>query len=48
MVSVTKEENKAHERAALSFLMKKAAKPVSKGTNMSKTGIIALIPKGGF
>jgi hypothetical protein len=43
------EANKAHERAALSFLKKKVANPVNKGINISKTAtIIPLSPKGEF
>ena len=46
--SVTTEENKAHDRTDFSFLIKKATRPVSKGINISKTGIIANSLKGEF
>ena len=42
---VKTEENKVHERTDLSFLIKNATRPVSKGINISKTGIIKSILK---
>ena len=38
--NVISEENKTHERTAFPFLKKKAAKPLTKGTAINKTGII--------
>ena len=44
--TVSIEESKAHKRTDFSFLIKNAARPVSKGINMSKTGIIIIgLPK---
>lgn len=45
-VIVKTEENKVHERTDLSFFIKNATSPVSKGINISKTAIIIIgLPK---